>query len=50
MLLLNSSNGCPRGGLLLVLTPVKPRDNGVDDLAGVGGEGITLVDEKLDLV
>ena len=49
MLLLNS-NGWPRGGLLAVLLPLKLRDNGVDDLAGVGGEGTLLVVEALDLV
>ena len=48
MLVLNS-NGCLRRGLLVVLLPLKPLENGVDDLAGVGGEGMLVVGE-FDLV
>lgn len=36
-----------RGGLLLVL--IEFLDNGVDDLLGVGGEDVLLVDEVFDL-
>ena len=48
MLVLNS-NGWPRGGLLVLLLLLKLRDNGVDDLAGVGGEEILLAVETFDL-